>query len=320
MSNKSIDQAAQELISVRDILRYAVSRFRKAQLFHGHGTINAVDEAAFIVLEDLHLPLNDINPWAEARLTLAERKHLLGLIEARITTRKPAAYLLGRTYIQGIPFRVDERVIVPRSYIGELLLSGGPHERGLVFISEPEKIGRVLDLCTGSGCLAIIAAHAFPNAAIDAVDLSPEALEVARLNVDESGFADRITLYEGDLFAPLGKQRYDLIISNPPYVDGEAMAVLPPEYRHEPALALAGGHDGLDIVRRILDEASEHLNSGGGLLCEIGTGREILDEDYPDIDFLWLDTEESEGEVFWVTADSPLPGRERKGPVRSTGR
>jgi ribosomal protein L3 glutamine methyltransferase len=321
VNTTSIDKAARELVTVRDLLRYAVSRFQAAQLFHGHGATNAVDEAAFIILEGLHLPVNDINPWAEARLTLAERKHLLGLIETRVATRKPAAYLLGRTYIQGIPFRVDERVIVPRSYIGELLLSGEPHARGLMFISEPERISRVLDLCTGSGCLAVIAAHAFPNASIDAVDLSADALEVARLNVDDSGFADRITLHEGDLFAPLGTQRYDLIISNPPYVDAEAMAALPPEYRHEPALALAGGPDGLAIVRRILDEAGEHLHPGGGLLCEIGTGREILEEDYPELDFLWLDTEESEGEVFWVSSDSPLPGRERKGPgAQATGR
>jgi ribosomal protein L3 glutamine methyltransferase len=317
MSANAIDHLAQELVTVRDILRYAVSRFSEAKLYHGHGAANAVDEAAFIVLEGLHLPVDDINPWNEARLTLAERKHLLGLIETRISTRKPAAYLLGRTYVQGVPFRVDKRVIVPRSYIGELLLSGEPHARGLGFIDEPEKIGSVLDLCTGSGCLAIIAARAFRNAVVDAVDLSPDALDVARLNVDESGFADRITLHQGDLFVPLGKQRYDLIISNPPYVDAEAMAVLPPEYRHEPALALAGGPDGLDVVRHILDEAGEHLNPGGGLLCEIGTGREILEEDYPDLDFLWLDTEESEGEVFWVTTDSPLPGEERRNVVKT---
>jgi ribosomal protein L3 glutamine methyltransferase len=295
--------AADELFTLRDLLRYAVSRFREAELVHAHGATTAIDEAAYLILETLHLPVDQIEPFIDARLTRTEREMLIGLVEKRIKTRKPAAYLTGRTYIQGVPFRVDERVIVPRSYIGEMLFSNLFGGEGFTLIEDVHGVARVLDLCTGSGCLAILAAHIFPNAMIDAVELSPDAMAVARLNVAESGFADRITLFEGDLFAPLGDRRYDLIITNPPYVDARTMAELPPEFRAEPAMALAGGEDGLDIVRRILKEAGRHLTPGGGLICEIGTDREILDEEFATVDFLWLDSAESSGEVFWVMAD-----------------
>ncbi|WP_119388322.1 50S ribosomal protein L3 N(5)-glutamine methyltransferase [Taklimakanibacter lacteus] len=294
---------ADDLISIRDMLRFAVSRFTEAGLAFGQGTTGAVDEAAFLILESLHLPVDDINPWADARLTKAEREALLARIEERVSKRKPAAYLTRKAYIQGIPFHVDERVIVPRSFIGELLFSDLFGGEGFTLVPDPSSIGRVLDLCSGSGCLAILAAHVFPNAEVDAVELSPQAAEVARLNIAESGYADRLRLYEGDLFQPVAKERYDLILTNPPYVDAEAMEALPPEFRHEPAMALDGGEDGLDIVRRILAEVPRHLNPGGGLLCEIGRGREILEDDYPELDFFWLDTAESEGEVFWLTAD-----------------
>jgi ribosomal protein L3 glutamine methyltransferase len=193
-------------------------------------------------------------------------------------------------------------VIVPRSYLGELLLSDALVGED-AFIADAEAVGSVLDLCTGSGCLAIIAAMTFPDAVVDAVDLSPEALEVAALNVDDSGLAGRISLHRGDLFAPLAGRRYDLIISNPPYVDAEAMAALPPEYLHEPRMALAAGEDGLDVVRRILADAPRHLAPGGALLCEVGTDRPALEEAFPDLPFLWLDTAESEAEVFWITAE-----------------
>jgi ribosomal protein L3 glutamine methyltransferase len=294
---------ADDLISIRDMLRFAVSRFSEAGLAFGQGTTGAVDEAAFLILESLHLPVDDINPWAEARLTKPEREALLARIEERITKRKPAAYLTRKAYIQGIPFHVDERVIVPRSFIGELLFSDLFGGEGFTLVPDVTAVGRALDLCTGSGCLAILAAHVFPNAEVDAVELSPQAAEVARLNIVESGYADRLHLFEGDLFQPVAKERYDLIITNPPYVDAEAMEELPPEFRHEPVMALDGGEDGLDIVRRILAEVPRHLNPGGGLLCEIGRGREILEDDYPELDFFWLDTAESEGEVFWLTAD-----------------
>jgi ribosomal protein L3 glutamine methyltransferase len=294
---------ADDLISIRDMLRFAVSRFAEAGLAFGQGTSGAVDEAAFLILETLHLPVDDINPWADARLTKPEREIVLGRIEERVVRRVPAAYLTKKAYIQGVPFHVDERVIVPRSFIGELLFSDLFGGEGFALVSDPSAIGRVLDLCTGSGCLAILAARIFPNAQVDAVELSPKAMEVARLNIDESGYGERLHLFQGDLFQPVAKERYDLILTNPPYVDAVAMEELPPEFRHEPAMALDGGEDGLDIVRRILAEVPRHLNPGGGLLCEIGRGRDILEDDYPELDFFWLDTEDSEGEVFWLTAE-----------------
>lgn len=296
--------AVAELVTIRDFFRFAISRFNAAGLVYGHGTTNALDEAAFIVLEALQLPVDKLEPFLDARLVLPERQRLATLIEARITTRKPAPYLLGLAYVGGIPFHVDERVIVPRSYIGELLVgdffTSVPGET----FGDPAQIARILDLCTGSGCLAVLAAMAFPEAEIDAVDVSAAALEVARRNVEESGAAARIRLLEGDLFAPLGAERYDLILTNPPYVDAEAMADLPPEYRYEPSLALAGGADGLDIVRRILAAAPAHLTDSGGLLCEIGSGRDRLEADFPDLPFIWLDTENSSGEVFWLAAEA----------------
>ena len=288
------------LTSVRDFLRYAVTRFNQAELVFGHGVSTALDEAAFIVLESLHLPIDELEPWLDAKLTNEECKNLLGLIEARVETRKPAAYLLQKAYIQGLPFYVDERVIVPRSFIAEILCDDDAYSP---VDGMEESISSVLDLCTGSGCLAVLAATLFPDAVVDAVDLSGDALEVAERNVTEHGFGDRITLHKGDLFAPLKGRRYDLIITNPPYVDAEAMANLPPEYRHEPAMALGSGEDGLNIVRRILKEAPKYLNPGGGIICEIGRGRDILVEEYPDLDFVWLDTVESTGEVFWLTYD-----------------
>lgn len=298
--------ALDDLLTLRDLLRYAVSRFNAAGLSFGHGTTNALDEAAFLLLEALKLPVDDINPWLDARLTRSERARLLDLIEARITTRKPAPYLVGRAYIHGLGFRVDERVIVPRSYIGELLMRGVLESEGLGLVPEPEAVDRVLDLCTGSACLAIIAAGRFPNAEVDAVELSPDALDVARLNVADYDLGDRVHLLRGDLFAPLDGQRYDLIIANPPYVTAEEVAAFPPEYASEPRMAHIAGDDGLDLVHRILAQARNHLNPGGGLLCEVGTGREALEAAY-DLPFTWLDTEESEAEVFWI-GEADLPG------------
>ncbi|MBI3441103.1 MAG: 50S ribosomal protein L3 N(5)-glutamine methyltransferase [Proteobacteria bacterium] len=281
-----------ELLTVRDFIRHGVSCFNKAGIVYGHGTDNAFDEATYLVLETLHLPVNQLEPYLDARLTKPERKAVATILDKRITTRKPAAYLTHKAYIQGLSFYVDERVLVPRSLIGELLCSD------FILADNP---ATVLDLCTGSGCLAILAAHVFPSAQIDATDLSPDALAIAKKNVKESDCADRITLYKGDLFKPLKNKKYDLIITNPPYVDKRAMKDLPPEYRHEPRMALASGDDGLDIIRRILAEAPQHLMAGGGLLCEIGRGRDLLEAEYPHLEFLWLDTETSAGEVFWLT-------------------
>ncbi|WP_342343884.1 50S ribosomal protein L3 N(5)-glutamine methyltransferase [Chthonobacter albigriseus] len=294
---------ADDLLTIRDLVRYAVTCFEEAGLFAGHGVSGTVDDAVFLVLESLRLPIDDVNPWMDARLTRAERERILGLIEERATTRKPTPYLVKRAYIQGVPFHVDERVIVPRSFIGEILFSELIGGDDFTLIEDPTSVESVLDLCTGSGCLAILASRVFPHADVDAVDLSPDALAVAEMNVAELA-PERVTLHRGDLFEPLGGARYDLIITNPPYVDQETMDLLPAEYRHEPEMALAGGPDGLDIVRRILRQAGSHLNPGGGLLCEIGTGREILEAEFADLPFFWLDTEESEGEVFWLAAEA----------------
>ena len=282
------------LVTLGDFFRFAVRRFRAARLADGHGTTNAVDEAAFLVLEGLRLPVHTLDPWLDLKPTATERARLLTLIEARVALRLPAPYLVGAAYMHGVRFRADKRALIPRSFIGDLLIGGA------LPIGDPSRVHRVLDLCTGSGCLAILAALVFPRARIDAVDLSAGALALARRNVADHRLDDRITIHRGDLFAPLGNGRYDLIISNPPYVDGRGMAKLPPEYRHEPRMALAAGDDGLDLVRRILAEAPRHLTKNGNLLCEIGRGRRPLETAYPRLPFLWLDTEQSEGEVFWI--------------------
>jgi ribosomal protein L3 glutamine methyltransferase len=293
---------AGELQTPLDFVRYAVSRFAEAKLVFAHGTTDPVAEAAFLVAETLHLHPDQFEQFAHARVTAAEGRKILDLIERRISTRKPAAYLVNKIYMRGLPFYVDERTIVPRSFIGELLDTHFGGDDGESLIGDPAEVTSVLDLCTGSGCLAILAARHFPKAAIDAVDISKDALAVAARNVGDHGLEDRITLHHGDLFAPLGKKRYDLIISNPPYVDAEGMAGLPRECRAEPKLAFDGGADGLDIVRRILKEAKSHLAPQGGLLCEIGRGRDNLEAAYPQLPLLWLDTEHSEGEVFWIAA------------------
>jgi len=269
-----------------------------------HGTTDPVAEAAFLVSETLHLHPDQFETFATARVTAAEARQILDVIARRVTTRKPAAYLVNKVYMRGLPFYVDERVIVPRSFIGELLdshFSQSDGEGGSL-VDDPGSVQNVLDLCTGSGCLAILAAHAFPQARVDAVDISGDALDVAARNIADYGLEDRMTLHRGDLFGPLGGKRYDLIISNPPYVDAEGMAALPRECRAEPKLAFDGGADGIDIVRRILDQAGRHLTPQGGLLCEIGRCRPALEAAYPQTDFLWLDTEESDGEVFWIGA------------------
>lgn len=298
MTALSGDAALDELLTIRDWLRFSVTSFTHAGLSYGHGASNAVDEAAFLILESLRLPIDAIDPWLDCRLTRAERIVIRDIIATRIATRKPAAYLVSAAYIQGRKFYVDDRVIVPRSYIGELLTSG----RLDAVVGDDDAVSTVLDLCTGSACLAILAAEAFPGAAIDAVDISADALAVAGRNITEYGLASRITAIQSDLFAALAEKRYDVILCNPPYVASRVVEAFPPEWRAEPKLAHLGGADGLDIVRRILAKARGHLTDDGVLVVEIGEGRDALEAARPDLPFLWLDTETSEGEVFAIRA------------------
>jgi ribosomal protein L3 glutamine methyltransferase len=305
--------ATATLITLRDWLRYATTRFSQANLVYGHGTSRALDEAAFLILEHLRLPIDSLEPWLDAKLTLPERESIAALIDQRITTRKPAAYLVNAAYIQGHRFYIDDRVIVPRSYLGELLLAT-PHGEGLApALDDDTAPTRILDVCTGSGCLAILAALVFDTAHVDAVEISPDALEVAARNVADYGLNERITLIQSDLLASLAADaRYDLILANPPYVAAAEVAAFAPEYRAEPVLAHAGGEDGLDLVHTILREAPAHLAPNGTLVVEIGTGREHLEAAYPDLPFLWLDTAESEGEVFALSAQALKPNRRKK--------
>jgi ribosomal protein L3 glutamine methyltransferase len=277
-----------ELITLRDWLRYAVSRFQSSDLFFGHGCDNAYDEAAWLILHTLHLPADRLEAFADARLTRDERLAIFNILEQRITKRIPAAYLTGEAWLGEFRFHVDERVIVPRSFFAEMLRDGFAP-----WIEDEQQIVDALDLCTGSGCLAVLMAHAFPAAQVDAVDLSSDALAVARRNVDDYGLTERIALIESDLFTGLQRRSYDLIISNPPYVTAAAMAALPPEYLHEPALALAAGEDGLDIVRRILADAPRHLKPGGLLAIEIGHNRDIFERAFPQLQPIWLASETS---------------------------
>ena len=285
----------ESLITVRDWLRFAVSRFNEARLFFGHGSDNAFDEAAYLILHTLHLPLDRLEPFLDASLTHGESEEVQAVIERRVRERIPAAYLTHEAWLGAHRFYVDERVIVPRSFIAELL-----PEQLAPWVENPDEVTRALDLCTGSGCLAILAALAFPNAEVDAVDLSTDALEVAAKNVADYGLADRVELIESDLFAALDGRTYDLILSNPPYVNAESVAALPPEYQAEPALALGSGEDGLDATRQILAAAKTHLNPGGLLVVEIGHNRDALEAAYPALPFIWLDTEGGDQFVFML--------------------
>lgn len=295
-----------ELLTLRDFLRWGVSRFNEAGLSFGHGTQNAYDEAAFLLLHGLHLPLDRLDPFLDAALTESERNTVFALLERRVEERIPAAYLTHEAWLGNYRFYVDERVIVPRSHIAGLLQD----DSLTPWIGDAELICDALDLCTGSGCLAIMMAHAFPNARIDAVDISADALEVAARNVADYRLGDRIALVHSNLFAGLAGRRYDLIISNPPYVTGAAMRTLPPEYRHEPLLALASGEDGLDAVRGILSGASAHLKTGGTLVVEVGGNRAIVENAYPGLDFTWFESETGEGMVFMLQKGQfhDLPG------------
>jgi ribosomal protein L3 glutamine methyltransferase len=283
--------------TVRDLLRFGVSRFTQAGLSFGHGSSNAYDEAAYLILHTLHLPLDTLDPFLDARLLEEEIDAVMKVIERRATERVPAAYITHEAWMHGHRFYVDERVIVPRSFIGELLQDGLQP-----YVADPDHVTRVLELCTGSGCLAILAAQAFENADVDAVDISADALAVARRNVDDYALDDRVTLYEGDLYAPLPEAKYEVIITNPPYVNAQAMQSLPEEYRHEPELALAGGADGMDIVRRIIRDAGKWLTEDGVLVVEIGNERANVEAAFGGLDLVWLSTSAGDDNVFLIQA------------------
>ncbi|MDP1929751.1 MAG: 50S ribosomal protein L3 N(5)-glutamine methyltransferase [Thiobacillus sp.] len=285
----------ESLITLRDWLRFAVSRFNQAKLFFGHGSDNAYDEAAYLILHTLHLPLDRLDPFLDASLTHDEADEVKTVIERRVRERLPAAYLTHEAWLAEHRFYVDERVIVPRSFIAELL-----PEQLSPWVENPAEVTRALDLCTGSGCLGILAALAFPNASIDALDLSRDALDVAARNVADYGLQNRVELIESDLFAAVQGRTYDLILSNPPYVNAESVATLPPEYQAEPALALGSGVDGLDATRQILAQAASHLNPNGLLVVEIGHNRDVLEAAYPTLPFTWLETESGDQFVFML--------------------
>jgi ribosomal protein L3 glutamine methyltransferase len=290
-------EARRELQTVRDLMRFAVSRFGEAGLAFGHGSDNAWDEAAYLILRTLHLPLDRLDPFLDAHLTRSEIERVLQILQRRVEERIPAAYLTHEAWLGDFRFYVDERAIVPRSHIAELL-----RDSLSPWVPDAKRVDRVLDLCTGSGCLAILAAHAFPNAAVDATDLSEDALQVARRNVADYGLDDRVRLLRGDLFEGLDDARYEVIVANPPYVTAEAIATLPAEYRAEPELALAGGTDGLQVVRRILRQAPPRLTGKGVLVVEIGDNREALEAACPRVAFAWPSLAAGCDTVFVLTA------------------
>jgi len=284
-----------ELHTVRDWLRFTVSAFNEAKLNFGHGSASAYDEAAYLILHTLHLPLDTLNPFLDARLIAEEKNALLALLKQRVDKRIPVAYLTHEAWLGDFRFYVDKRVIVPRSFIAELI-----REQFAPWIDDTKIVAKVLDLCTGSGCLAILAAHAFPDVVVDAVDISSDALEVAQRNVADYGLEDRINIIKSDLFFNLTGKQYDVIISNPPYVDAPSMTALPAEYRHEPQLALGSGADGLDATREILKHAADYLNPNGLLVVEIGHNRPALEAVYPNLPFIWLEVSAGDEFVFML--------------------
>jgi ribosomal protein L3 glutamine methyltransferase len=291
-------EAAHQLHTVRDWLRYAVSRFEEGGIFFGHGTQNSYDEAVWLIMATLHLPHDTLENFFDAVLTEVERRNLAQLIERRVTERVPTAYLVREAWLGEFKFYVDERVIVPRSFIAELL-----REQLTPWVENPEEVTAVADICTGSGCLAILAAHAFPNAEVDAVDISDNALAVARRNVADYGLENKVNPIKSDMLTALAGRQYDIILSNPPYVDAPSMEALPQEYRQEPGLALASGEDGLEHTHTLIEHAAQHLHPGGLLVVEIGHNRDVLEAAYPHLPFTWLEVSDGDEFVFLLTRE-----------------
>lgn len=288
--------------TVRDVLRYATSRFNAAKLVFGHGNSNALDEAAYLILHTLHLPPDNLEIYLDAQLLTVEIANILEVIERRTTERVPAAYITHEAWLGTYPFYVDERVIVPRSFIAELIPSYlAP------WVLHPDAVKNILELCTGSGCLSIMLADAFSNAHVDAIDISEDALAVAKRNVETYALQDRITLHQSDLYNNVPNKKYQLIIANPPYVNSKSMAKLPQEYLHEPQIALSGnskgGNDGMDLVRTIIAGAKSHLTPDGILMVEIGHERAFAEAAFPDLEFTWVSTSAGDDMVFLLTAD-----------------
>lgn len=295
-------QPQQELLTIRDWLRYAVSRFENSDIFYGHGTDNAYDEAVWLIMSALHLPHDTLNNFLDAKLISEERVKLASFIDERISKHTPTAYLLKEAWLQGYKFYVDERVLIPRSFIAELLVNDGLQP----WIEFPELVNSAADICTGSGCLGVLLADAYPDAEIDVIDISPDAINVCNINIANYGMQDRITAIQSDMFSALqdangNPKQYDLIISNPPYVDASSMAELPAEYRNEPQLALGSGTAGLDHTHTILSEAANYLTDNGILVVEIGHNRDALLEAYPDLPFTWLEVSSGDEFVFLLT-------------------
>lgn len=285
------------LTTIRDYVRWSASQFAQAQISFGHGTTSALDEAVALVLHTVHQPYNLSETYFESVLTLSERQAVVDIVERRIDERLPAAYLTHEAIFVGLSFYVDERVLVPRSPIGELIA-----QRFSPWVDE-DQVERVLDLCTGSACIAIACAYAFPEALVDAVDLSPDALNVAEINVDKHQLTDSVALYKSDLFKQLPEEQYDIIVSNPPYVSQGEWSALAPEFRAEPDMGFLGGESGLDLVLRILADAGDYLTEQGILVVEVGSSAQTLQDAFPDVPFYWLDFERGGDGVFLLTAD-----------------
>lgn len=290
-------QAIEELLSIKDFIRWGYSQLNQSGAYFGHGTDNALDDIYALIMQALHLPFDMPDSYHDTRLTIAERSKIVEWLEQRVKNRVPTAYLSNEAWFAHLPFYVDERVLIPRSPIAELI------DAEFSPWLQADNVHRILDLCTGSGCIAIACAYAFPEARVDAADISTDALDVTRLNIEKHGLADQVTAIESDVFVNIPGAKYDLIVSNPPYVSQQEMQALPDEYRHEPALGLEAGDDGLDIVHRILAQAGDYLAGNGILIVEVGNSEAALVQAYPDVPFLWLDFARGGEGVFMLTAE-----------------